>query len=1353
MLHIPQSLDNINLFRSANGWQMDQKSPDELQTYPQYPLLFGVDGRFTDVIRRFRGFKRLDFDIRHPYSNSGYANSPIIHSSLEGKGPNTFALGQTGIRQYGPHDWLGVGTQRASATPDITNPQTVIYQFIAGTLDRSRRSEALSDRRPVSAFLIHGLDSDGLPFVKIMGRALGDRSMGSLFQTVLVGQGVYPTSENTPPVVLDLRLKDSDGEYIDWVGLGIIGRFVVVSHKGDSTFAEPSSGETWIFETPFKAYRGITQGSPYGLTFHGLDLPEVDFPQRDNGFARKGDRYMRGKLAGTRGWNWLHAIESIDPLTQTLTATAIDDDYGDDWTANTGTKLAAVAPPDDADTTYISTTADVARQGFIMGGSTITSKDRIVSLTARIRAKNQSASNYVVVASVRLNGVTIAAGNNSGTGGSYTNIVLPLSKPDGSEWTDEDLVGLSIRLISSNPSATEYVRVTTVSIDVVYVPARVAADNSIRFEGYADAALENSIVPHEARSKFRLRARLVNYTTGFVSPMGEPLQLAIGPQRNGVIVSWVPGTMLTDSDKAGVVEYTIESKARALFASVFGIETAGGGPTYTGLADPTKIERDGLYDVRLQLWVSQSVPDDNPSGGGGYYYLDQEIPVVVRRPNYTDPLFGSTGFRVWPGWVGDESLGRDYIGLRIPSKSNDELATQAIYIPEADDVGDLEPSEAFGNVGGALLSLSDGGNLTSGSGGAASGDIKCSPPWKFYPGNWVESTAPLFRHAIFPKGLVPAKFVGLGDLVFYVGQNRLVRIVRDGATVLADDIDISGGVNRDSVCGVGGRVLIVTSTGVEELNPTTLEVTTITQVQRIISEKWQSFAERGAIMSGYDPQLRAVFIAPRRDLTSSEWLRSEAIVIWTTTGRITMLSDCYWCGMSRGVHPLTGKEHLFFIDPVHNITYPNNSFDDSEPATMTGINSFRDIENPNTNRTRRRAVWTLEVLEKEDYDDDATIIIDGIPLQIGFSGSWDESATDTETVAESIRVAIADIMAAVINSPPEFNVSSVTRNASTLTITTDRVGSINDEYEFLSLLNIPSAKMVVTQTVTSEIISSVSPFAGGGAFQGTVTAYTGTTFKTMTDSALPTSGRNFDLYEWYNPHNEDGLGVQVVRSALIGAQVYFFRAVTDEYGITRTVLVADARVCGDTGDVKSLLFLASEINYHNGYTAIIVGDNYCVSPVVMQIVGAPIEAQDYPGSGIDQAVDVESLGVKIINRMGTAKESATRLPAANPLQGAIFLGVAFPNNLRNRQLGQVVTPDTSVGVSHRIDDTKGNPGELIWDEEDVDIITTPIGKGGNSIFPVLTLFGTDYNLDVVALLGRVVRRANISGRSPEGFNE
>ena len=1335
----PIPYDDIVLMRPFVGWSMNQEVDDELQVHPNFPLVFGVDGRFPGTMRRFRGFKRLDYDIRYPHSNVGYAHLPIVHTGLEGIGP-LVGKSSSSLKKFGPASWSGVADNRID--PD----NSTIYQFVGGTLDRAYRSEGAADRRPVSVFLIHMLDENGEPMVKMLGRTIGDDSVSALFQAVLIGNVIDPSP--SVPALLNLRLADTYGSKesgIDWVGLTLAGRFILLSHRGGHPEISSKAGDTFIYDVPYIAWVG-EQAGQLGAR-HALANPGVDYPTLDNGFVQKGDKFARCKLAGTRGFSWLHPTPVEE--TEIIGMGAVLLNFQATPVGNPD-EVAVVALPDDEDTTYLSVELgsvffepsvieySLAANGIPGGDSLIE-----VSIKVRFRAFDESPTPILVTpfffdVNPRVEGITVS---HTASGPGYTTFTEAHARPGGGAWVLADLSRLGIQLLHGGPyeAGVSNLLVTSVSVEVRHI-ATQSPDGAVRFDGFADGTKVANIAPHVPGNLFKLRVRLVNFTTGFVGPMSEPIQLQVGPVGESSKISWVPGTRFVAKDlDAGAVKIDAVTKPilRNLLMSVFGADIddglGHGRATRTAYTSPETQSRDGLYTTVIQVWVTQSVPDDNPSGGGGYYYLDQEIPVVYRFPLVIDPLFLFVEPYLWPGWLGEPYLGEKLLGGTIPNKSNDALAVSEVYRPDSDDVGALEPSKALGTVGSALLSFSDGGSTLSDDLEPSEGDIRVSPPWKFFPGNWVEAVAPLFRHRVSPKGLTPPRFVNVGDIGFLVDQNKMVRIIRDGATVYMNDVDISGGINRDGVTGAGQTIVVVTSTGIDEINPVTLEMRTISIVQRIISERWQAFARTNRIMSGYDPQLKAVFIAPRRALTSTEWLRSEALVVWVSTGRITMLSDVYWTGMTRGVHPVTGKEHLFFIDPAHNITYPDDSLDDDSPATMVGINTPVDPSFPTTGWVRQPAIWTLTVVGVT-FDSLVAIVVDGFVLQEGVSGSWDKSSGTPEGIATSIANTITSIMSA-----PDFNVASAVAVGSVVTITSNLVGVINEDFDFVSVLGIP-INIVVAKVQGGEAAAG-PPFVAGGAYQGVVTGVSpvgGTTV--VTDSSLDPdkSGVNFDLYASYNPQ-----GSNQIYSALVGAQVYFFREIVDDVGFLRPTLVADGRVGENTA--QTLTFNNSELNYHNGAVGIQIADHYTVSPVVLQAVGASIATEEGLGSGIVTSGSVDSLSVMIRNRKGAAVSGGQRIPAGSPMQGALFLGIASKFDLESRELGQVVVPRRQVGVSKRLD------GKLIWDEENMELVTAPVNTHGNSLFPVVTCWGANYLFDLVLLSGRVSRTGVVSGSRPEGY--
>jgi hypothetical protein len=385
------------------------------------------------------------------------------------------------------------------------------------------------------------------------------------------------------------------------------------------------------------------------------------------------------------------------------------------------------------------------------------------------------------------------------------------------------------------------------------------------------------------------------------------------------------------------------------------------------------------------------------------------------------------------------------------------------------------------------------------------------------------------------------------------------------------------------------------------------------------------------------------------------------------------------------------------------------------------------------------------------YAADAAIVVDGVPFQVNYPVSWSDVTATVNGIATSIANAVETHRAAWAGSGWKMNLSSVAAVGDTVTFVSLDTGVVSEEFDLVSLLNISGVDMVLTKTVNGESTGGGAAFIAGGGYQGKVTNIAGAATKTVTDSVMNATngGTNFDLYAWYNPHNRGALGVQPTLSALVGSQVYFFRLVADDKGAMRPALVADVRIKSNTQ--QTFLYNELEVTYHNGAISVLTDDHYCISPVVFQVVGAPIEAGEFPGSGIDLSASIESLGAYLRNRRAISASAGVRLPATNPLQGSLFFGVASVSDLESRVHGSVAKPSLNSGVNTRLASSSGAAGALIWSESKMGIVTAHMGKTGNTLFPVITCFGTNYMFDLIRMQARVARHSRVSGAAPEGF--
>lgn len=841
------------------------------------------------------------------------------------------------------------------------------------------------------------------------------------------------------------------------------------------------------------------------------------------------------------------------------------------------------------------------------------------------------------------------------------------------------------------------------------------SDNSLK-----DVGASTADASHETNSKLRVRVRFVNKTTGFVSPMSEPLALTLtnGKKRN---ISWA------------TAEDTVSNDARQSIKALWGSQ-GNVSPGVFALGQNVL----QLYNVVVQIWCTQTVSEDNPGDGGPFFFLDQEIPVYTAyaagqylRPHET----------------------KDSPETHVPSKNNDELFQAEVYDERSDAVVGIQPNEAMIGLDGVLLSLSSGDDEDLTAGNVGKGDIRTSPPWKQDNAGWLEAIAPLVHHGVEPRsGGIPS-FVRTSSIAFLANKNKLVRCFRNGSRVIFDDVDVMGPVSHDAIAGLTTSVIIVTSSGVVEMNAVSTERRPFGFVQRIMDERWSEYLKAGRIMSGYDKQLNAVFIAPRRALDSTDWFRSEAIVIWLSTGRVTMLSDIYWVSMCPGVHPITGKEHLFFVDPAMNITYADDSQTETAGiATMTGIN---DSQHPDFDI--EKGSWTIRIV---DYTALSGVIVyvDGIPFEEGVS--WDAVTSDTQT-ATNLKTAINDWRTSQeSNTHPVYGhavpmaIDAATSSTDTVTITARYKGPVAKALKVSSrndadTAQVPTSAMVITQVSDGETAADHSTEKHGGVVAGAVTSKTSIAGPAtrFTDNVTSLTGKGvFDRYGWYDVRATSPNEIKY-RPALVGSQVYFFRTRTDDEGRSVVDLVADGRIKNNGTD--NFEINDSDLNFHGTYTSVDVGDHYSIAPVVMQIVGAPFSSGISAGSNIVESVSVQNVEAYISRALGYAKEGATRYPSSSPHSSAVFIGTATPEDMEARKHGQPVSPKIHVGTFEH-QGSAGNSNVLVWEEPVKRRVVVAVDKRGNSVFPVLTHYGTNYQFDVDVLDGKLSVTGGAAGTPTHG---
>lgn len=868
----------------------------------------------------------------------------------------------------------------------------------------------------------------------------------------------------------------------------------------------------------------------------------------------------------------------------------------------------------------------------------------------------------------------------------------------------------------------------------------------------------NFSTPHPVGSKVQVRVRFINRTTGFVGPMSSPLKLHLNEStvdETGATTARRATIKFGDwSVATGHIGFGTNSGSLPAAVRYVGL----GGARSLGGADHLELlGRDSVFDCAIQVFCTQSSSPDNPAWGLGVFFLDGEYPLKIRW----NPTTGTWQFADIISFP-PPYTSTDAPLVTAPVLSNDELAFAEQWDPEFDIPVELSGGEALGDLDGLLASVQNGVNtLEANSSVISKGDLRVSPPWKWQPTAWTEACAPNMFHRVIPKTLDPATFCKVGSLLFYASKNKMVRLRRDSTKVYMQDGADTGPCNREAISSNGTSMFLCLDTDIIEINAATNAIGPVGLVHRLISDKWRQFVKQGSIMSGYDPQLDAVFFAPRPAWSSYDntlpWMRSEAIILWLSTGRVTMLHDVYWVGMSRGTHPVTGREHLFFIDPAGNITYPDDTAadDDTQVSTMTGINKFTypTIGAGGPQRMRARPVINVEIT---DYAALAAYVAAGNAVNVVVAGiNFKTGAAEAArrwTVAVDIATTLGTLQTAILNhvrpAPtsrytgletagvlgPAIGIAGVWGPAVTL-LPANIYGT--SAAGFRDPLNVPGITM--GSWSASEVgvpIPITDEFGGVVGFKVFNTAIVGSSLRLLAEEL----GKRFDMYSWYNPWPPTELETYMLQPALRGAQAYLMREYTEardgypDQGVTRTIIIADGRI--DNNGPVHIDLPTAELNWRNDPVTgtpfgtgdiSLLTDYVVISPVVLQVVGCPVVPKT-PGTDIPNEVSTALQKYVAVNTIQPALDrrgGVTALPEGmRTLASRVFVGCTIPRELdamRDR-FGAPLRP--AVETSKDLSATNHT------------LNAVAVARGGYAIMPVVTSYCPNDNFDLLQLAVR-----------------
>lgn len=1278
----------------TSGWQMDQQNPPAAVQHPRWPILAGVNGNYTSGLRRFAGFRRLDYDLRE--------DSTLTDTSF------------------------GLVAEAGGST----------ICFKAVQLDRISGD-------PVYGFLIAKfVKASHVGQMTFYYRASGDDTLDAL-QKSRLDTLVVDTFKD--PDEYDLALSALYNGRIPGVGAVAIGRLLFVNHEvaghpyvfyflrsdaGVYTLAYKRAGALgWTWPSGFNPpvdlgpsavpFAKTTKSMPAYFRDMDVDPTEADFCLFEivDNVSPSSLQIDRVKLNGSYvtldSYSYtptgFRAKVSCDPINDQVYSLAAGVCRRINY-AGTGLATSVFTTDVDASDIYIRPSTRLLY--FVRGGNV--GELCSVNCASSLPAATVLVKTFATVTYARLlaiddtNGIVYLAcytpaglsyiGKYNLAAGTET-ILLNLGKNEVTSLHFDSTSGLlffncdrglfrydpvNLRLteikVGRDPIYDSVVVACQTKDFVLWAP-RSFADLYYTPFNPPDVDTLFNYAPHNVESKVSVRIRFANKTTGFVGPMSEQLDLTlfnesgIQTYANGDVaelLASVPtvgqGIMIDGVYFGYGQEWPADAGSASgrcanlvavinQFRDVFGYPRvtasvsssdnsrlrltavrpgvegnniaidsnstsvvlrqtvlSGGGAgralrrrirwalastaelpesAVKCLAQGTPGESTPSQELVIQVFCTQSTEIDNPAHGLGVFYLDHEIPLTQIGTTYETPTPKPALPREHAA-TNPPTTSAGYSG--VPQLSNAELALQDLWDVEADGPNEIAVGAAFGELSGLLLSLSGAETSNASLADVSRNDIRVSPPTKSI-GVWLESVVTRIFQRVTPKPVLPPDFLTQGDFAYFHATNRMVRAVRTADRVVFNVVPSQQGpVSREAIAAASGnRIFLATEAGVVQLDVTTNGVQAVLAVQRLVQQKWASQLKAGRILVGYDPLLDAIFISPKANNPENDTVtRSECVILWLRTLRVTMLYDCYWVGMTTGTDPRNGKARLFILDAGGHILYPEDLLvdSDSDIASMTGI---RKVE---------------------------------------------------------------------------------------------------------------SGGLVYGGVCTGKITS----IAAGKYY----------------DSSCSTAGRGtFDRLSYLAAGP-----TRTFTGALAYSRVYFFRSVTFNDGNSAIAVVADALITANGLDYFEL----SDIQYRRDprsndpsvlFTSILQNDQYSIAPVVMQIVSAPIFAADVPESATRDTTTVNRISFALTDLAGFAPATATTYPTGLPdyMRNA-FIGVVESKHLQNLPLGVPIYPVVA------------EPSPVTEDIQDSS--RQGVARKGRGPMVVFTHYGTNYRFTVLALHTKAV---------------
>lgn len=1399
--------------QSFHGWQMNQRDAAEQQTDPACPYLFGVDGRETTCIRRFPGFKRLDYDTRE-FSDA------LTFFSIENAQHVTDYRSMMIARPGGDHvTAFFVGDWSVSGGSGEIN----LYYRRVGDVSRAAHVKAQLDTLPPSSELVLALTSDGR--IPTIGAVAIGKLLFVCHETAVHPQVFVFAREDAEgaPNTYTLTYKKAGAMDWDWSVDSISGYdYLVPNDLGPSSVSGDVLLVTHDSATrPYITHNAEAEEALYIDTAITL-VSAVNYaggtPRTEAGWefvAHNLEGIYYNSTSGRIYWVTWGSISTNAQVNSVL----YDGTGFITHDATTMVSVGDVGRP----VVYNATTDEVfyAHGRLIVEANAPATRITLANASAAITALVADADNdYLYWIDDQNNTVgrcDMSTGLNETTvwtAGAGLNIYGLAHDPDQGIFLVSDNTGSKIWQITEAGGAP---REWATGLDESPYAISLDLTNGVLLVGGFDTvfkiphpggpeAFNNA--PHTVDSKLKARYRFVNKTTGFVGPMSDPVDLNLsneddrlhyatghihiggsapgtdeGPIIDGVmflyggngglwlaagtpnlrilslanainnyrdtngkyprvtatanivdpqveLVATVPGApgdgiivqyseVFFGGTKATNSKYEIDSvflrggeqgvaKRRQL---AWGKLTTAELPDVLvralGPSDESEWHTSQIHKVFLQVFCTQSTSVASPAHGLGEYFLDHEVPLTKLADAATGSLPVEHDVGTAPPATGGFS--------GVPQLSNEELAVRERYNPLTDQPGSIAVTPAFGEVDGLLLHLEGTGVEDEGTeANLSKWDIRCSPPSKFFP-PWLEAVSNRVLHRVKPKTGFTPDFLDVGGLSYYVSAARMIRMQRFYDRVAFNPVqDGLGPVDREAICAANDSLFFMSESDLIQMNANTTQWSAVLLARRIINSRWRKWVRAGRIICGYDPQLNAVFFSFRSyDTDTQTYDRGEALILWLSTGRITMLYDFYCAGMATGTHPVTGKRHLFILLPSGQIVYPED--EDTWPSgrrgTMVGINGYVP---PDVNRTQ--TVGSVQISNYGSLSGGDVVNINGTDFT--YNGNWD--------IAVSAAAAILTLKTAVDAAGV---VVSATADGDTLDLSLSGLG-ISDDDAVLSTTNETAITITAFVTSGSEVQDRSAEF-WGGVTNGTITGLAG---DIITDSACSIDGKGtFDLAGKYTPSTSgsDPEGQEFSGADILNfARVYFFRTVTMADNSTRRALVLDARIISNTSGTFTIH--GTDKVWHtnpatgSAFSALAEDDQYSISPVVLQVVGSPLRVMRGATEYLTQQLTANNLWYSAGGFEGYLADGATTYPASGDLQGTMFLGMTTPADLEGMVVGQPFVPArTAARVRNPLGPSRNTHDTAVG-----------VSLKGNCLMPMLTNYGAGYIFELYALYAR-----------------